>query len=101
MAQIPLYYPPPVDACVKQELQGKPGLKIFFERLEDSVRANPKQASPEIIILSNGEKINCLKKSIRATSYSKTMVFSKDEIVMLYEIMQDQIRVIAVFFPSA
>jgi|TergutMp193P3_1026864.scaffolds.fasta_scaffold05719_7 hypothetical protein len=99
MAQIPLYYPPPIDTYVQQKLQGKPGLRVFLKRLEDSVTANPALSSPETFVLSNGEKIHCHRKSIRAASYSKTMIFSKDEIVMLYEILENHIRVIAVFFP--
>jgi len=100
MAPLPLYYPPPVEAYVQQCLHDKPGLKEFYKRLEDSVKAHPTLASPENIVLGNGMKIHCRRKSIRATSYSKNMVFSKDEIVILYEITERNIRVISVFFPS-
>jgi len=100
MAPLPLHYPPPIDAYVRQWLQDKPGLAEFFKRLEDSIKSNPKQASPETFVLNNEQKIKCYRKSIRATSYSKNMVFSKDEIVILYEITEREIRVISVFFPS-
>ena len=95
----PLYYPPRVETYIRQCLHDKPGLNEFFKRLEDSVKANPEQASPEIIVLDNGMKIQCRRKSVRATSYSQNMVFSKDEIVILYEITEMNIRVISVFFP--
>jgi hypothetical protein len=99
MSLMPLFYPPPVENIVKQELQNKPGLKDAYKRLESSIAANPNQASPETFVLSNGKKILCRRKSIRATSYSKNMVFSKDEIVILYEILKDVIRIINVYFP--
>jgi len=95
-----LFYPQPIKDFVQNELENKPGLKESFERLEDSIEANPKQSSPEVFILNNGSKICCYKKSTRATSYSKNMTFSKDEIVILYEVLVDMIRVVCVFFPS-
>ena len=101
MALMPLHYPPDIESYVNQKLQGKPGLEIFLRRLEDSIRANPKQASPEIIVLDNGKKISCRRKSVRANSYSKNMIFSKDEIIVLYKVMEKCIRVIAVYFPTA
>jgi hypothetical protein len=99
MALLPLFYPPPINDFVQQGLQNKPGLKDAYKRLENSIVENPELASPEIIILSNGMKIRCRRKSIRATSYSKNMNFSKDEIVILYEILDGMIRVINVYFP--
>jgi hypothetical protein len=80
-------------------LQNKPGLKDAYKRLENSIVENPKLALPETLILSNGTKIHCRKKSIRAASYLKNMIFSKDEIVILYEILDDVIRIINVYFP--
>lgn len=100
MAQMRLFYPPQIENIVTIELQDKPGLKEAYKRLEDSIETNPRQASPETFILSNGAKVHCYRKSIRATSYSKHMVFSKDEIVILYEILEDRLRVIYVYFPS-
>ena len=100
MAQIRLFYPPPIEEIVNNELNSKHGLKEAYKRLEASIESNPKLASPEIFVLSNNRRINCFRKSIRATSYSKNMVFSKDEIVILYEILDDRIRVISVYFPN-
>ena len=94
-----LFYPPPIDSHVKTELHNKPGLKSAYALLEDSVKANPRQASPETFILNGGLKVHCYRKSIRATSYSKEMVFSKDEIVILYKVLGDVIRVVNVYFP--
>jgi hypothetical protein len=99
MALLPLFCPPQIKDIVQQKLENKPGLKVAYERLKDSIVKNPKQASPETFILSNGTKIHCRRKSIRATSYSKNMVFSKDEILILYEILVDKIIVIDVYFP--
>jgi hypothetical protein len=99
MALLPLFYPPPIKDIVQKELQNKPGLRDAYKRLENSILENPKLASPEIFILSNGTKIHCRRKSIRATSYSKNMIFSKDEIVILYEVLNYQIRVVCVYFP--
>jgi hypothetical protein len=100
MATLPLFYPPPINDIVQKGLQDKPGLKDAYKRLENSIVEYPESASPETFILGNGKKIHCRRKSIRATSYSKNMVFSKDEIVILYEILDDKIRVIFVYFPS-
>ena len=100
MALIPLFYPPQIKEIVEQELQNKPGLRVAYKRLEASITENPQQASPEIFVLSNKKKVICRRKSIRATSYSKNMIFSKDEIVILYEVLNDKIRVIYVYFPS-
>jgi hypothetical protein len=99
MALLPLFYPPPIKEIVEKWLQDKPGLREAYKRLEDSVTENPNQASPETFIIGK-KKIKCRRKSIRATSYSKNMIFSKDEIVILYEILDDKIRVICVFFPE-
>jgi len=90
---------PPIDAFIKQKLQDEPGLKEFYNRLKEAVLANPEQASPETIRLDNGKKIKCRRKSVRATSYSERMVFSKDEIIILYEVLEDRIRVVNVYFP--
>jgi hypothetical protein len=100
MALLPLSYPPPIEDIVRQGLQRKPNLKEFYKSLENSIVENPEQASSEIFILNNGAKIRCYKKSIRATSYSKNMPYSKDEIILLYEILDKEIRVINVYFPS-
>jgi hypothetical protein len=100
MAPLPLSYPPPINDIVQQGLKNTPGLKDAYKRLEKSIEENPEMASLETFILSNGTKIHCHRKSIRATSYSKNMNFSKDEIVILYEILDDVIRVIYVYFPS-
>ena len=91
MATLPLLYPPQIKDIVEQGLQNKPGLTEAYKRLENSIKENPNSASLELFILSNGARIRCHRKSTRATSYSKNMVFSKDEIVILYEILEDKI----------
>jgi len=90
---------PPIETEVNQKLQEEPGLKESYNRLKSAILAYPEQASPEIIPLSTGQKIKCRRKSIRVTSYSKNMVFSKDEITILYEVLEDRIRVVGVYFP--
>jgi hypothetical protein len=99
MAVIRLDYPSYVNDLVQRRLREEPGLKRFYERLVNAVETNPEQSSPELFVLSSGKKVMCRKKSVRASSYSKKMIFSKDEIVMLYEILPDRIRVISVYFP--
>jgi hypothetical protein len=99
MAQKQWDCPQPIEEQVNQRLQEKPGLKEFYNRLKESILTYPEQALPEIIPLVSGKKIKCRRKSVRATSYSKHMVFSKDEITVLYEILEDRIRVIGVYFP--
>lgn len=82
-----------------QKLQEEPGLQDFYNRLKASILANPEQASPETIILNSGKKIKCRRKSTGVTSYSKRMVFSKDEITILYENLTEKIRIVGVYFP--
>jgi hypothetical protein len=94
-----LLFPPPVNAAVQQKLQSSPGLKDAFNRLIKSIEDNPEQAAFETFILPGELKITCYKKTARVTSFSKNMVFSKDEIVVLYEILDEIIRVINVYFP--
>jgi len=91
--------PQPIEAQVNQKLREEPGLQEFYNRLKESILANPVQASPETILLDSGKKIKCRRKSTGVTSYSKRMVFSKDEITILYENLTDRIRVVGVYFP--
>jgi len=99
MAQLPLIYAPHLDNIVRQELQKKPDLKDAYKLLEKSIVKNPKQASIEDFILNNGRVVRCYKKTAYAVSFSRSMPYSKNEIIILYEILDTEIRVVNVLFP--
>jgi hypothetical protein len=77
----------------------KPGFVKYVEKLEKSIMKYPMRGSVEYDRLDNGKVIQYYTRSIRARSYSKTMIFSKDEIMMRYVIGNDVIVVVGIFFP--
>jgi hypothetical protein len=102
MPPITLKYQPFAFEKKEAELAKEPGLKDCIDKLENSIRANPMQAPSESRVLKDGKKITFYEKTARVESYSKTMIFSKDEITIRYVVFQENnlIAVVNIFFPN-
>jgi hypothetical protein len=78
----------------------KPCFVEYVKKLEEMIKENPTMAAAEYRKLQNGKEIKYYTRSIKARSYSETMIFSKDEILIFYVVLPNNlILVIDIFFP--
>jgi hypothetical protein len=81
-------------------LAQKPAFEKYVGDLERIIKANPTQAAAERRKLKSGLEVKCYTRSIKAKSYSETMIFSKDEITIRYVVLPDNLIVVVdIFFP--